>query len=226
MEETVSANGRLTRKELSEAFNGNGPRVFLSKAAAAAWNTLCLLAAERKDWGTPGFNGADSAYRTYDRQVYWRNYWCNQGNCGNAAMPGTSNHGLGNAADVNAATQAIFRAAGAQFGWKKVEAMGEPWHWNYTGGFGRPDPGPDRRNPRLANGSGGPGQDVWVRKAQQALTFHGYEVKVDGSFGKAVKAAVKHFQDDHHLNADGVIGPNTWDELRKDPDVSKQGRDS
>ena len=38
---------------------------------------------------------------------------------------------------------------------------------------------------------------------------------IDGDFGKATEAAVKSFQSDYRLEADGVVGALTWSELRK-----------
>jgi hypothetical protein len=41
----------------------------------------------------------ESCYRSYAGQVWWRNYYCSVGQCGLAAVPGTSRHGLGRAVD-------------------------------------------------------------------------------------------------------------------------------
>ena len=41
----------------------------------------------------------------------------------------------------------------------------------------------------------------------------GYELEVDGSFGKATENAVKDFQIKHGLTADGVVGAKTWKAL-------------
>jgi hypothetical protein len=38
----------------------------------------------------------------------------------------------------------------------------------------------------------------------------GYELEVDGNFGKATEIAVKDFQKKHGLTADGVVGKKTW----------------
>jgi predicted chitinase len=49
-----------------------------------------------------------------------------------------------------------------------------------------------------------------VRKLQQRLNTLGYDTGgVDGAFGPATDAAVKRFQSDHGLVADGVVGPAT-----------------
>lgn len=52
-----------------------------------------------------------------------------------------------------------------------------------------------------------------VQLLQMALLMHGYDVGsggMDGIFGAAVKSAVVKFQQDHDLEADGVVGTATW----------------
>jgi hypothetical protein len=54
-----------------------------------------------------------------------------------------------------------------------------------------------------------------VVEAQCLLEHRGYEVGViDGAYGAATERAVKRFQDDAGLVADGIMGPHTWVELR------------
>ncbi len=52
-----------------------------------------------------------------------------------------------------------------------------------------------------------------VRKLQQALVDLGYEIDVDGDFGDGTYNAVVDFQSNNGLDADGVVGPNTWSAL-------------
>ena len=50
---------------------------------------------------------------------------------------------------------------------------------------------------------------------QQALKNAGYyQGNLDGKIGSETKDAVKSFQKDHGLEADGVIGRRTWDKLK------------
>ena len=50
---------------------------------------------------------------------------------------------------------------------------------------------------------------------QKALLNAGYyQGTVDGKIGPSTREAVKSFQRDHDLEADGVIGRRTWDKLK------------
>ena len=68
----------------------------------------------------------------------------------------------------------------------------------------------DTSNPTLRSGStGNP-----VRRAQKRLTLGGYDTGgVDGIFGPSTEAAVKRFQRDQGLAADGIVGPRTWERI-------------
>ena len=57
-----------------------------------------------------------------------------------------------------------------------------------------------------------------VTRAQTLLESKGYDLGrcgVDGAFGSATEKAVREFQRDHGLAADGIVGPKTWAELEK-----------
>ena len=57
-----------------------------------------------------------------------------------------------------------------------------------------------------------------VKECQRLLQKLGYDLGsygVDGDFGRATEAAVKKFQQEHGLTADGVCGPKTWEALLK-----------
>ena len=70
------------------------------------------------------------------------------------------------------------------------------------------------KHPTLRKGDKGEA----VREMQAMLDRLGYDLGscgVDGDFGKDTEAAVRSFQSDHRLAADGVCGPATWAELEK-----------
>lgn len=61
--------------------------------------------------------------------------------------------------------------------------------------------------PTLKQGDSG----EYVKKLQQLLVDKGYNPNgVDGQFGPGCAKAVKKFQKDNGLTADGVVGPKTW----------------
>ena len=64
--------------------------------------------------------------------------------------------------------------------------------------------------PTLKKGSKGEA----VEGLQNALNQRGHHVgHVDGQFGSATEDAVKQFQHDSGLDADGIVGPHTWGAL-------------
>jgi hypothetical protein len=94
--------------------------------------------------GVPGPPQIESCYRSYDGQVWWRTYYCSIDKCQNAAVPGTSKHGLGRAVDfqdqngeltfsspgfawltAHAAEYRFFQPANQREGAPGEEA----WHW-------------------------------------------------------------------------------------------------
>ena len=96
----------------------------------------------------------------------------------------------------------------------------------YIPGFGRPNWGVVSSNagnegvtdtvsyPIIKLGSKGPD----VKKAQQLLIVKGYScgaAGADGDFGAGTYNAVKKFQADNGLEADGIVGDNTWAALLK-----------
>ena len=96
----------------------------------------------------------------------------------------------------------------------------------YIPGFGRPNWGVVSNNVGKEEGSvtvsyptikvGSKGSDV--KKAQQLLIAKGYScgaAGADGDFGAGTYNAVKKFQADNDLEADGIVGANTWAALLK-----------
>lgn len=92
--------------------------------------------------GVPGPPQIESCYRSYDRQVWWRNYYCSIAKCGNAAVPGTSKHGLGRAVDFQ-----------DQLGELTFTSPGYAWLAAHAAeyGFGQP----------VAQRQGAPGEEAW-----------------------------------------------------------------
>lgn len=75
-----------------------------------------------------------------------------------------------------------------------------------------PTPTPSTSKPTIRKGSTG----EYVYLAQTQLLSKGYDIGksgVDGKFGSATESAVKAFQKDRGLKADGIIGPMTWKAL-------------
>lgn len=208
-------NGYLGPECLNPLMGG----YYAAPGPAAAWNA-CGAEIKREEGVTIRVNGADSAYRNFARQQYWRNYWCGRGLCQNAAVPGTSNHGLGWAFDVPSYVSALLDRYGAKYGFRRVcsDAPWESWHWKWCGGWHGEDPGPDGvyrdPYPTLRRGDKGGA----VRRAQKHLKRWNLGLErptPDGSFGKMTKRATRQFQAVHGLKPDGVIGAKTWRALRK-----------
>ena len=64
-----------------------------------------------------------------------------------------------------------------------------------------------------------------VKQLQTKLNALGYDLGVcgiDGDFGQATEKAVKAFQKDHGLTADGVVGQKTWAALESTETPAKQ----
>ncbi|MBL8601388.1 MAG: peptidoglycan-binding protein [Myxococcales bacterium] len=50
---------------------------------------------------------------------------------------------------------------------------------------------------------------------QETLVAAGYELDVDGIFGRDTERAVRDFQSNHGLDVDGIVGDNTWAALEE-----------
>jgi len=192
----MAKNGYLTDAELTPIPGGE-----LAKEAAAAWNAP----------GGPGDaglmpTGPESSYRTYAGQVKQRNYWCGKGTCGNAAVPGTSSHGLGHCVDLKEEwMRRWIDEHGAAYGWKKVEAPTEWWHVNFVGGARIPTFRPMKKGSRGAR----------VERMTRRLAFihkrggHAYLKRPFEQFTDEVEEAVRAFQKDQSLEVDGIVGSKT-----------------
>ena len=50
---------------------------------------------------------------------------------------------------------------------------------------------------------------------QEVLNAAGYDIAVDGVFGRDTEEAVRDFQSQHDLDVDGIVGDNTWAALEE-----------
>jgi len=147
--------------------------------------------------------------------------------------------------EFDAAVSATFNLGPRFMGWKAAQlwkagervAAAQHWAENYNKAGGRKLPGLVRRRREEAdlfltgNYAGiydrkqhvaadhAPAEpDPEVKEAQEALKRFGFDPgEIDGWMGKNTKAAVLAYQKTHpHLNNDGIIGPATMAQLRRD----------
>ena len=208
-------NGKLTAKELAPVFHPTLKLFLGAGEPAASWNTMRLFFLQKL--GKSGdiyAEGPLGSYRDFAGQVQ-----CKAQFGKNAATPGQSNHGLGRAVDCATHAMAdLVDQSGAMFGWHHWDAKWEWWHREYDGGFTRPDPGPDEKNPVLRKGSGGPGQKLPVTRLQRALNQQGGAVLLeDGDFGEDTRKALVAFQKANNLTGNGVTDVATWTLLQQAP---------
>jgi GH25 family lysozyme M1 (1,4-beta-N-acetylmuramidase) len=200
-------NGRLTSRELASIYHPKLGLFLAAREAAASWNTMRMFLLQR--YGSRGNiypEGPLGAYRNFAGQVHCKQLYGN-----NAAVPGTSNHGLGHAVDVADHSMAgLVDKHGGLFGWHHWDAKWEWWHREYDGGFDRPDPGTNQQFPVLRKGSGGVGQAPYIARIQRRLTKLGFPTDDDGDFGPNTDAAVRAFQRSRRLTANGVLDLKSW----------------
>src|SRR4051812_19225172 len=201
--------GRLPRSQLSPIAGG-----WLRRDAAAAWNAM-NHEAQRRFGVTLRPGGPISSYRTYAQQVAIRRVKCSQGRCQDAAVPGRSNHGRGISVDVaDQRFRDVIARIGEKYGWAKKwsDAPWERWHYTYRQGIWKgKNPGVDDRWLILKNGDRGPA----VRRLKKLLRDRGAELPDPDFFGDGTAKAVRAFQTQAGMTADGVAGPATWKRLRR-----------
>jgi peptidoglycan hydrolase-like protein with peptidoglycan-binding domain len=72
----------------------------------------------------------------------------------------------------------------------------------------------NKDDPTVKKGS----KEVAVRGVQRRLIQLGFDPgEIDGDFGDKTEAAVKEFQKKYKLEADGIVGPQTWAALNSPP---------
>lgn len=144
-----------------------------------------------------------------EQQALYQAYLNGTGNL--AAVPGTSRHETGNAADANVVLYGLTSVCAFPGSVAALRANGlaatvysEPWHIEAGGShrwLGRVP-----KHPTLRRGDRGPA----VSRVQSAIG-----IPVDGAFGPATGKAVRRFQRQHGLPADGIVGPSTWTAILK-----------
>lgn len=96
---------------------------------------------------------------------------------------------------------------------KRGKTTDKGWtHWAAPVGMDGDIPVPTPVKPTLRKGSSG----SYVVELQQDLIALHYDLSpygADGKFGAKTETAVKAFQKDSGLTADGIVGPKTWDAL-------------
>ena len=118
----------------------------------------------------------------------------------------------------------VTEANSARLGVIKSKIHGDKWkEWGLCKGVefdfipgGEPVPPEPGKKPTLRKGDAGP----YVTLAQTELIQRGYDLGsygADGKFGAKTENAVKEFQRDWGLTADGIIGPKTWAMLESTP---------
>lgn len=209
----MASNGQLPASAL-RPIPGNGQ---LRNDAARAYIALHLLASRK---GVSMVITEGAIRRTYrPLSAQWLAW--NTLPRGQAAYPGTSNHGWGLAVDLMSfAQRRMVDLYGAAFGWSKrwSDAAHEWWHLKFRPGVWIPP-----RWPRtIRKGSSGP----TVERLQHLLRQRArdknhpkdhpfWDVPAHGEpghgyFGRTTRRAVVKFQEANKLTADGVVGPTTW----------------
>lgn len=196
-------NGRFPDSALGTIAGGR-----LAKPYALRWNAM-NVAVRAAGLPTVLPNGPMSAYRTFIQQVFLRASWARQGKPQNAAVPGTSNHGIGRAVDTN--RRAVAWAHGTRSGvHPPTDAPWEGWHTLVH--LDALPPARPNLEPTLRTG-------IVNRKAvahlQRMLRAGGLKAPLNTRFDLATRSAVRRFQKAHKLGADGVVGPATWRALHR-----------
>jgi LysM repeat protein len=107
--------------------------LYLRSDAASAWNSM--RQASLDGYGVDLYPGGPlSAYRTYDQQAeLYQQYLDGVGAPANP--PGTSEHNLGTAVDVETEEmRSVIDQIGGSYGWGKISAPDEWWHVTFFGG--------------------------------------------------------------------------------------------
>jgi peptidoglycan hydrolase-like protein with peptidoglycan-binding domain len=200
-------NGRLPSAALSNIAGGR-----LRRDAARAWNAMAAEAWSKHHFamqvsdsyrvlGSPG----DLNRGRWSQWAAWERYR-RGGNL--AAVPGTSNHGLGLAVDVPPPTRAMIDRIGAKYGFAKrwSDAPSESWHIKWKVGS---YPAVKDVLPTLKRGQTG-SSVIKLKKMLYAKGMRGFGSRYNPFFNQTTEDAVKRLQKRHGFSPDGVVGPKTW----------------
>ena len=213
----MASNGKLPADQLTPINGPNGSADRLAKGGSGAgWNAMCHKA-KKKGLAIPYPTGPNSSYRDYaTQQEFYNDYLNGTGNL--AAVPGTSNHGWGDAVDV-ATTSGVstVKSIGREFGWYWGEVQSEWWHVT-SSGYGGSNPGPvDQDTGVTPLKQGDRGSDVHTLQGRlKRLGFHPLKDEYSNSvFGSQTEQIVKRFQSNNGLAVDGVVGDKTYDNIKR-----------
>ncbi len=172
------------------------------------------------DENVAGLTGAAGSFYTYGQS---HGTLSNTPKIGDAVV--FNYHGGGSAdhlaivVSVNGTNHTIVTVGGNERGGAGVVAKDGPYNWSvgwssYMGmnisGYVAPVGGSNPCPAQLQNGNTGP----FVGALQSDLNYDDSAgLAVDWQFGSLTEAAVKNFQIDKGLTADGVVGPHTWHAL-------------
>lgn len=196
----MATNGRLA---LSNLVRVDG-WAYLAPATAAAWTAVSAEMYFVYGVARPRILAPDGAYRTFERQQYWKKYWTSRGWPGNAATPGRSNHGWGTAVDIENYEQnrAILARVLAKYGFT-FNVPSERWHVQHNGMWPT-TPAATAYKPIQEEDDMTPEQDQMLRSIYRAL----FEIPVD-DFAKrpsGLGRAIKDIRDALFLNTPTSFG--------------------
>jgi hypothetical protein len=150
--ESPPSNGRLPDSALTTVLPtcrvANDVADPLRRMLYNAWYDGVWITPETSSYTAPlpGPPRIESCYRSYEMQQWWRDFYCFFGNCGMAAVPGTSIHGWGRAVDFEEGSRELafdspgyrwLQANAGRFGffhpaWAEPgQPSAEPWHWEH-----------------------------------------------------------------------------------------------
>lgn len=224
----MAENGRLPDSDLEVTYlyypgTTNGRRLLDAAAPYAEAMALAFYL----HFGKPLY--ATDGYRDRETQVVLYNKYLN-GTGAPAAVPGTSNHGLGKALDL-ASNINVFgtpehkwmRENAGKYGWahpywaRQGGGREEAWHWEFVGGG---TSSPRILRPRTGRGEVGLGSTGdRVERVQGLLNdrLSGPDIVVDGKYGLGSAIATVKFQQSRGLTPTGRVGVATLAALENKP---------